>query len=249
MSSRPGAPGASAGGHSLRDVLAAGMATEMDTGPYMKRARAPCADNDFELYAVTIAEARIYRPPPVESDDHTYERDDDQPFVQPQTLPPTPEIVYHRYPKNGQAELDVVCHEAARDMLTEDGLYERLWAQVVKKMEDNQPASMDISDVQEVANDSHGFKALLCMNNALTRSPDQAPYIDWEDTQWHGVLGVDARAFGLCFELRNLVQGLMDGQWHHDGEKTDVKWFVRSTALACDPRDRPTPRWADAQSY
>lgn len=247
MSSRPGAPGASAGGHSLRDVLAAGMATEMDAGPNRKRACEAPSDNALERYAVTIAHAYIRQPHPVESDDHPYDRPDDQSFVQPQFPTPTLELEYIRYPKDGQAELDAICHAAARDMLTEDGLYERLWRQVVQKMEDKSPANMDICDVQEVANDAYGFKALLCMNNALTESQDQPPYIHWQDTQWYGLTGVDARVFGLCHQLRNLVQGLMKGEWHHDGEKPDIKSYVRWVAQMCDPRDPPTRQVSAAQ--
>lgn len=251
MSSRPGIPVSSAGGHSLRDVLAAGMATEMDTemdtGPYMKRARAPCEDNEFELYAVTIAKARVYQPPQEESDNHPYAYGDDKPFVQPQSLPCTPEIEYRRYPEDGQAQLDEVCQKAASDMLTEDGLYRRLWEKVVQKMKNNQPVSMSSSNVQKVANNLFGFEALLCMNNALTRSPDQPPYIDWDETGLREIHDVETRVFGLCIELRNLVEGLMYGQWHHSGEKPDIKTFVNFTAHSCDPRDPPTPQWESAQ--
>lgn len=223
MSSRPGAPGAPDGDQRLRKVLKAGMSPV---------APLPSVNhNDSEGYAVTIATAHIYQPGET----------GDEPFMTPTPTPNAPLVTYTRYPEYGETvSLDMLCRTVASGMLTNLGLYHSLWDMLAEKIKKEGTVPIRSGTyVKAILNTPFSFEALLCMNNALTRSSDKRPYIDWPTIEW----GADANdsknkadVFGLCFELRNLVEGLKHGQWHSCGEKPSMRWHVVRMAEFCDPR-------------
>lgn len=261
MSSRPAATPPAAGGHSLRAVLMAGMATEMNAD---KRARtdgggpsagpaAAADDDEEELYAVSIAIPRVAVPPATLPGHNVMPGTDEQPFVQPQVLPATADIEYRRFPLNYTDELDSVCAGAAAASLSEKGIYERLYMRVKQKMGQTAPPFInDISPAQvaSIQQSSDTLESLLLMNNALSQSETQNAYIDFMPPQGvDGTPSLEQRTFGLCVQLRNLVEGLKNGHWNAAKGNANFNAYVRDLANTLDPRDLPPWSFGGAQAF
>ena len=257
---------ANSGRHSLREVLLAGMATDMkrariDDGggsadpeedpnpnPEPEPALAEEEPEEPRLYAVTIPIPRVHVPPAYNPlPGHQVQDDAERPFLPYNNgWPAIPENRFQRFPPNEDALLDDVCQEMAAAMLTERGLYDALYTRVAAKIESSELLLPEYRD--KILQGSDTFEALLCMNNALSQSGSgRDSYIDFLPDPPPDYQRRSERTYKLCIELRNLVDGLQEGRWHFSADIADMNGHVQDAAFQIDPRDAPLQPMFGAQ--
>lgn len=252
------------GRHSLREVLLAGMSTEMkrariDDGggsadpeedPEPEPALAEAEPEAPRLYAVTIPIPRVHVPPAYNPlPGHQVQDDAEMPFLSfSNSWPAMPENRFQRFPSNEDAPLDEVCQAMAAVMLTERGLYEALYVRVAASLRSSELLLPEYRE--KILQGSDTFEALLCMNNALSQSGSgRDSYIEFLPDPPPNYQRSAERTYKLCIELRNLVDALQEGRWHFSDRIADMNAYVQEAAFQIDPRDPPLPPMYGSQQY